>query len=252
VKALLEVHGVSKRFGGHDVVDDVSLTIEHGEAVGLIGANGAGKTTLFRMIAGELPLSAGSISFEGSPLPPRMDARARRGIARTFQLVELFGGLTVLDHLLVALQAHDGRQGPIRDLRGAGDTFPAERIRCDEVLDLCGLRERADEPATALSLGERRAVELARALIGHPKLLLSDEPSSGLDSDEAAHLASVLGRVREESGLAVLIVEHDLPTVEAVAQRVVAMDAGKVIAQGPFAEVIRDPQVVASWLGSPT
>ena len=177
--ALLEVHGVSKRFGGHDVVDDVSLTIEHGEAVGLIGANGAGKTTLFRMIAGELPLSAGSISFEGSPLPPRMDARARRGIARTFQLVELFGGLTVLDHLLVALQAHDGRQGRSAT-SGRRDTFPAERIRCDEVLDLCGLRERADEPATALSLGERRAVEARQSAHRTSRARCSsDEPSSG-------------------------------------------------------------------------
>ena len=246
---LLEVRDVTKRFGGVTAVDSVSLTLEDGEAVGLIGANGAGKTTLFRMIAGELSTTEGTILFEGAPLPRRPDARARLGMARTFQLVELFGGLTVLDHLLVALQAHEGRQGLLRDLLWRGDTTGEERAQCDEALALCRLSGVADAPATALSLGERRAVELARALVTRPRLLLADEPSSGLDTDEARWLAELISQVRVESGLAVLLVEHDLSTVEAVAERVIAMDAGRVIAQGDLDDVVRDPLVVESWLG---
>jgi branched-chain amino acid transport system ATP-binding protein len=247
--ALLEVKGATRRFGAHAVVDDVDLHVDAGESVGLIGANGAGKTTLFRMITGELAMSAGTVRFDGKPLPRRPDARARLGLGRTFQLVELFEGLTVLDHLLVALQAHEGRQGPLRDLAGRGAATSDERERCESILELCGLRGLADVPATSLSLGARRSVELARALVSEPRILLSDEPSSGLDETESLALAGVLGRVREETGLAILLVEHDLATVQAVAHRVVAMDAGRVVAEGEFDTVVRDPAVVASWLG---
>jgi branched-chain amino acid transport system ATP-binding protein len=251
VSPLLDVRDVTMRYGGHAVVDGVSLSLEAGEAVGLIGANGAGKTTLFRMIAGELPTGRGTILFDGAPLPRRPDARARLGLGRTFQLVELFGGLTVLDHLLVALQANEHRQGPMRDLLWQGETTTEEHERCDEVLRLCRLTAVADAPSTALSLGERRAVELARALVTRPRLLLADEPSSGLDADEGLWLADIISRVRAETGLAVLLVEHDLTTVAAVAERVVALEAGRVIAEGTFDEVVRDPRVIESWLGRP-
>jgi branched-chain amino acid transport system ATP-binding protein len=249
VKRLLEVRDVSRRFGGVAAVDHVSLDVFDGEAVGLIGSNGAGKTTLFRMIAGELALSGGRIQFDAAALPHRPDQRARLGIARTFQLVQLFGGLTVIDHLLVALQAHEGRQGPLRDTLWKGSSTPDEEQRCLETLRLCGLSELADAPATALGLGERRAVELARALVVRPQLLLADEPSSGLDTQEAARLARVIARARAETGLAVLLVEHDLRMVETIAERVIAMEAGRVIAQGSFAEVLANEQVIASWLG---
>jgi len=249
MKRLLEVRDVSLRFGGITAVDHVSLDVFDGEAVGLIGSNGAGKTTLFRLIAGELALSGGRIQFDASSLPHRPDQRARLGIARTFQLVQLFGGLTVMDHLLVALQAHEGRQGPLRDMIWKGSSTSEEEALCLDTLRMCGLREVADAPATALSLGERRAVELARALVVRPSLLLADEPSSGLDTQEAARLARVIARARAETGLAVLLVEHDLHMVEAIAQRVVAMEAGRVIAEGTFDEVLRDEGVIASWLG---
>jgi ABC-type branched-subunit amino acid transport system ATPase component len=249
VKPLLEVREVTKHFGAHAVVEHVSFQVMPGEAVGLVGSNGAGKTTLFRLIAGELPMESGQVLFRGRRLPTRADARSRRGIGRTFQLVELFGGLSVLDHLLVALQAHEGRQGPVRDLIHGGETLPAERVRCQEALELCGLAGLADVPATTLSLGQRRAVELARALVTRPTLLLADEPSSGLDLEESAQLAAVIGRVREETGLAVLLIDHDLGTVDAVAERVIAMDAGQIIAEGTFDEVVRDERVITSWLG---
>ena len=263
MSALLEVRGLTKRYGGHAAVDDVDLDVDAGEAVGLIGSNGAGKTTLFRMVAGETTMTSGSIefngkritsttrSFGGQRLSTHPDARARLGIARTFQLVEMFGGLTVLDHLLVSLQAQNGRQGPIRDLSGQGATTAAEREVCESTIELCGLTGLEGAPVESLSLGQRRAVELARALVGNPRLLLADEPSSGLDRAEAAELAAVIHRVRAASGLAILLVEHDLVTVQAVAERVIAMDAGRVIATGSYAEVVRDPQVIASWLGRP-
>jgi branched-chain amino acid transport system ATP-binding protein len=249
--SLLTVRHVRRLFGGVAAVDDVSLSIEPGEAVGLVGSNGAGKTTLFKLIAGELAPSSGEILFAGRALPPRADARSRLGIARTFQSVELFGGLSVLDHLLVALQAHERHQGPLRDLFRGGDTQPAEAARCDEVLAMCGLEDLRDEPATTLSLGQRRAVELARAIVSRPRLLLADEPTSGLDQDEAVALVEVMTRVRRETGLAVVVIDHDLATVRGVAQRVVAMDAGRIIAEGTFEEVIADPKVIASWLGRP-
>jgi len=247
---LLRVEHVTKRFGVSTVVDDVSLEVGDGEAVGLIGANGAGKTTLFRMIAGELALTSGRVLFRDAPLPRRADARARLGLGRTFQLVQLFGGLTVREHLLVALQAHEGHLGPARDLFWRGSSTAAELERCDLTLRMCDLTQVADAPATALSLGQRRAVELARALVTRPALLLADEPSSGLDATEGARFAATIRRVRDETGLAILLVEHDLVTVEAVAERVVALEAGAVIAHGAFADVVRDPRVVESWLGT--
>jgi ABC-type branched-subunit amino acid transport system ATPase component len=249
MSALLVVQGATKVFGGHTAVEDVSLVVNEGEAVGLIGSNGAGKTTLFRMIAGEIPMTAGTVLFDGHPLPRRADARARAGLARTFQLVELFSGLTVLEHVLVALQAHEGRLGPMRDLSGHGAATTEETDRCLATIELCGLSDAAGAPATSLSLGERRSVELARALVTEPRLLLADEPSSGLDTPEAVTLAGVIARVRAKTGLAVLLVEHDLTTVEAVAERVVALEAGRVIAQGSFKDVVANPQVIESWLG---
>jgi len=247
--SLLEVRHLTKRFGGSVALDDVSFSLAEGEALGLVGANGAGKTTLFRVIAGEVLATSGEVLFDGAALPARADARARRGIARTFQLVQLFGGLSVLDHLLVAHQAHARRTGPWRDLRLRGGTTSKERYACYEVLSLVGLRDRAADPATVLSLGERRTVELARALVTKPRLLLLDEPTSGLDATEAASLVSVVNRVRDETRLGVVLVEHDVAIVAAVAPRAVALDQGRVVADGPVREVLADPTVRRSWLG---
>ena len=246
---LLEVRGVRKRFGSQVVVDSVDLEVSAGEAVGLIGSNGAGKSTLFSIIAGTISADDGSIFLEGRKLPNRADERARRGIARTFQIVQLFGGLSVLDHLLVALQAHNGEAGVFRDLRGNGATTVPEMTLCMETLELCGIAKLAHAQTTMLSLGQRRTVELARALVARPKLLLTDEPSSGLDESESLRLAHILNSVRRSTGVAVVIVEHDLATVAAVAERVVALDAGRVIANGTFDEVIANLDVRRSWLG---
>jgi branched-chain amino acid transport system ATP-binding protein len=247
--SVLALDHVTQRFGGAVVLDDISLECAPGEAVGLVGANGAGKTTLFRVIAGEIPPSSGVVSFDGRPLPARIDARARLGIGRTFQTVQLFGGLSVLDHLLVALQAQQLRVGPLRDLRLRGATTSHERFVCLGVLELVGLRERAGDPATALSLGERRMVELARALVTSPRLLLLDEPTSGLDRDESTELVAIVKRVHAESNVTLLIVEHDVTVISAVTQRAVALDQGRVVADGPVSTVLADAVVRRSWLG---
>jgi branched-chain amino acid transport system ATP-binding protein len=247
--SIVSLQHVTRRFGGAVVLDDVSLTLSSGEAVGLVGANGAGKTTLFRVLAGEIPPSSGVVSFDGRPLPSRIDARARLGIGRTFQTVQLFGGLSVLDHLLVALQAQQQRVGPLRDLRLRGATTSQERFACLGVLEMVGLRERAGDPATALSLGERRMVELARALVVSPRLLLLDEPTSGLDREESDSLVAIVKRVHGESKFTLLIVEHDVTVIRAVTHRAVALDQGRVVADGPVTTVLADPVVRRSWLG---
>jgi ABC-type branched-subunit amino acid transport system ATPase component len=137
----------------------------------------------------------------------------------------------------------------VRDLLRGAETLAAERRRCADVLDLCGLLDVAHVPATTLPLGQRRAVELARALVSEPQLLLTDEPSSGLDPDETSGVIEVLRAVRREAGLALVVIDHDLATVEQVAERVIAMDAGQIVATGTFAEVVRNPVVIESWLG---
>ena len=245
----LEVRSLSKRFGGLLAVDGVSFSVEVGECVGLIGPNGAGKTTVFSLIAGEREPTGGSVVLEGRSLD-RLAAfrRARLGLARTYQRLEVFPDMTVLDHLLVAQLAHRGSTGVIRDLLGRGRPTQTEIGRATEVLDQVGLADEADRVVASLSLGTCRLVELARALVTSPSLLLADEPSSGLDAEESARLGEVLVRQRE-AGLAIVVVEHDLDVVTQVCDRAVVMDLGRVIADAPVAEALADPAVRSAYLG---
>lgn len=245
----LEVSGLTKRFGGLVAASDVSFSVEAGECVGLIGPNGAGKTTVFSLIAGEVEADAGRVELEGrdiSRLPAHR--RARLGLARTYQRLEVFPDMTVTDHLLVAQLAHRGATGVLRDLLGGGRPSADELGRAEAVIERVGLSERAHDVVAGLSLGTCRLVELARALVTSPSLLLADEPSSGLDAQETEALGSLL-RALVDQGLSVVIVEHDLELVEQVTDRCVAMDLGKVVALGPFADVMADPAVSTSYLG---
>jgi branched-chain amino acid transport system ATP-binding protein len=248
--SLLQAEAITKRFAGIRALDGVSLDVGRGEFVGLIGPNGAGKTTLFDCLNGNLHADGGRVQFDGhdiTRLPTHR--RARLGLGRTFQRIELFTGMSVRDHLLVAARAHRVRGSFFRDVANLSRPTAAERERTDATLSLLGLEVDADRPIEALSLGRGRLVELGRALMTEPLLLFLDEPSSGLDLHETSEMADALERVRSEQGTAILLVEHDLDLVRRVAERLYVLDLGRLIAEGPTAAVLDDPAVRRAYLG---
>jgi branched-chain amino acid transport system ATP-binding protein len=249
-ETLLDVNGVSKSFGGIRAVHEVTFCVKAGESVGLVGPNGAGKTTLFNCIAGNLRPDGGSVELDGCSLDGMAAyRRARLGIGRTFQRVEVFPEMTVQDHLVVAERSHRGEGRLWRDLLNLSAPSAEERAKVHEVLELVGIGREAETPVAALGLGACRLVELARALVCDPKLLMADEPSSGLDIQETSELASVLRAVQRDRGMAVLLVEHDLDMVGAVVDRAFVMDLGSVICEGTFDEVMADASVRRAYLG---
>ena len=247
---LLDAAPVSIHFGGVAALKDVSVSVAAGEAVGLVGPNGAGKTTLFNCMCGQLRPSSGSVSFDGQvidDLPAHM--RARLGIRRTFQRVEVFPEMTARETMIVAERARRGDGALWKDLLNMAKPRPQELDHAAEVLDLVGLTDLADVPVAALSLGHCRLVELGRALCGEPRLLMADEPSSGLDHVETAALANVLRAVQREQGMAVLLVEHDMEMVRTAVDRVVVLNVGEIIAEGTFESVVANAEVRSAYLG---
>ncbi|MEZ5245676.1 MAG: ABC transporter ATP-binding protein [Acidimicrobiales bacterium] len=249
--AILQSTGISKSFSGIQALNDVSIDVMKGERVGLIGPNGAGKTTFFNCLLGVLTPDAGVVRFLGrdvSNLP--VYKRAHAGIGRTFQRIELFSDTSVKEHLLIAERIHNGTGAFWKDLLGLGRPTAAEIARCDEVLELLGLLELGDEPIESLSLGQGRLVEVGRALMTEPSLLLLDEPSSGLDREETAALATTLRQVQAEQDFAILLVEHDVDLVADFTERLYVLDFGSLIAEGPTAETLREPAVRTAYLGT--
>ena len=248
--ALLSLRGVSKSFGGIHAVHDISFEVRAGESIGLVGPNGAGKTTLFNCVCGQLRNDEGEILFDGAPLVgvPTFK-RARLGIGRTYQKVEVFTDMSVRDHLMVAERSRRGEGRLWKDLLNMSTVTKEESDNVDVTLELVGISRLAETSVNALGLGNCRLVELARALAAEPKILLADEPSSGLDIHETAEVAAVLRTVQRERGTAILLVEHDLSMVGEVVDRTVVMDLGSMLCEGTFDEVMANPEVRHAYLG---
>jgi len=248
--SLLEATDISKRFSGINALSDVTLSVDTGEAVGLIGPNGAGKTTFFNCLLGILKPDSGRVRFAGKDLKGLPTyKRARLGFGRTFQRIELFAGMTVRDHLLVAERSRLGTGRLWKDVLNLSKPTADETERVDRTLELLHLADVADRPIESLSLGRGRLVEVARALMTEPLLLLLDEPSSGLDQHETAELVETLQEVQRERNTAILLVEHDVEMVQTFAERLYVLDFGTMIASGPTADVMADEAVRKAYLG---
>jgi branched-chain amino acid transport system ATP-binding protein len=248
---LFQAEGLTRRFGGVVAVDEVSIRVDDGELVGVIGPNGAGKSTLFHLISGHLRPDAGTVAFRDEDvtnLSP--DRRARRGMAIAFQSVRLFRGMTVLENVMVGGHAwtRHGFTSAFLRLPGHRREEAAIHAAATQALARVGLESEAERLAESLPIGQQRAVQVARALCGRPRLLLLDEPASGLRAAERQRLAHVLETLRSE-GLSMLLIEHDVAFVTRLAGRITVMDRGKVIAAGTPAEVRHDPVVVGAYLG---
>jgi branched-chain amino acid transport system ATP-binding protein len=249
--SLLEVSGLSKRFGGLQAVKDVSFRVERGTVKALIGPNGAGKTTLFNLVSGVLPPDAGSVLLDGAPLDGQPAHRiAARGLSRTFQQIRLFAQMTALENVMVGAHPRS-RAGFVAGMFHLPWTWREEREiegRAREALAFVGGADLADADATSLSYGQQRAVELARALAAEPALLLLDEPAAGLNMRETAELARLIGRIRAR-GITVLIVEHDMGLVMKVSDEVAVLSYGQKIADATPRLVQKDPEVIRVYLG---
>jgi ABC-type branched-subunit amino acid transport system ATPase component len=253
MSAALELRNIGVRFGTFDAVDGVSLSVHAGEVVGLIGPNGAGKTVTFNVVTGLQPPTRGQVLLGGVDVT-RTPAHTRTamGLARTFQVVQLFAGMSVLENLMVAAHRFTSA-GIVTDalrLPGRRRSLDGARERASAVLAFLGLSHLADVEVSSLPVGQARLVELARALCLKPKVLLLDEPASGLDPAETADFVALLAEVRASLGCAMLLVEHDMGVVMPLCDHLVVMNFGRVLAEGTPAEVRDDPAVQTAYLGA--
>jgi branched-chain amino acid transport system ATP-binding protein len=253
--ALLETRALTRDFGGVRAIDGLDLEVDEGEIVCVIGPNGAGKTTLFNLVTGMVPADQGEILFEGrSIVGLRPSQILELGIARTFQNVRLFPEMSVRENVMVARHCRT-RSGMLKAIFQASSFRREEedtRQRAEDALAFFGTRLtgwRLDTPARSLSYANRRRLEIARAMASDPKLLLLDEPTAGMNPGETQELTELIRRLRDATGVTIVLIEHDMRVVKGVSERVVVLDYGQKIAEGAYADIASNDRVVEAYLG---
>jgi branched-chain amino acid transport system ATP-binding protein len=250
---VLEVNGLTKRFGGITAVDDVTFELRQGEILGLIGPNGAGKTTIFDIISGLLPIDSGRLSFQGVDITSLgADRRAALGLGRSFQDARIFPTLTVAENIAIGLERHLNERDHLAALLNLPAVQQQEEdvaFTVEDLIELMSLGAFRDKFVGELSTGSRRIVDLAMAIAHDPTVLLLDEPSSGIAQRETEALGPLLKRIQREAGCALLIIEHDMPLIRSISDQIIALDLGAVVTQGTPEEVLSNPHVVSSYLG---
>jgi branched-chain amino acid transport system ATP-binding protein len=250
--SLLEVNRLGIHFGGLWALNEVSFTVDHGEILGVIGPNGAGKTTLFNMITGFYKPSGGEILLDGARISGLNSSRiTQAGVNRTFQNIRLFSSMTVVENVLLGMfnRIHNPLLSAVLGLRRGKKNEAAAHEEAVDLLGFMNLADKKNETASNLSYGEQRRLELARALANRPRILLLDEPTAGMNPQEAGEMIRLVNSINEQ-GITILIVEHNMKVVMGLSRRILVFDAGKMIARGTPEEIQHNPDVIKAYLGS--